>query len=272
MSAKSTSADILNIENARAERQGGQYRDAGAWLASVREDRGVTLEAAASRTHIRLHHLHAIEEMNLGALPARPYAIGFVKAYAEFLELDPQAVIDRFKEDTGLVRPAPVETEKFEEAADAAPSEKPELSLIAVVVILAFILWCAWQITLPRDVRQLGAASAPAIAEAPEIDAPTPQAPPPEDVVAASITERVEPIYPMTCLEDAAAVETVTVTFTITSGGRVSGERIGAATNDCFATSALNALRRWRFEPRTVGGAARPAFGQSARFTFEKPV
>ena len=259
------------MEDARRRRaDGGDETDAGGLLRSVRDAQNLSLSEAAARTHIKESCLEAIEEMNAAALPARPYAIGFVRAYAEFLDLDADKVVNLFKSGVGFESSKPVEAEKFEVAEKAEPTEKPELSLLAVIAIIAFILWCAWQITLPREVRQIGAAASD---ETPAEAAPVaPQAPPPANVVEASLIERIEPIYPMGCLDKAAAVETVALSLTVTPQGRVAGERIVSATNGCFSDAALIAVRRWKFKPRTVEGTPRSAHDQRFELTFRRPL
>ncbi len=267
-------AQIVDMEDARrrlSDAPGAAYPDAGAWLAATRESAGLGLTEAAQKTHIKEQHLQAIESLDLASLPARPYAIGFVRAYAEFLELDPADVVSRFKDDVGFATAKPVEPKSFQEVDSAEAADKPELSLLAVVAILAFVLWCVWQVTLPREVRQIGdnANSGAGVVQQRSV---TPTPAPPVNVVKARVIERVEPVYPMGCLDSAEAREVVTLSFTITAQGRVSGERVAAATNACFADAALIALRRWRYAPRTVEGNARAAFDQRVELVFQRPL
>ena len=253
----------------RRRADGGEEVDAGAMLSAARDAQGLSLSEAAARTHIKESCLEAIEAMNAAALPARPYAIGFVRGYAEFLDLDADKIVDLFKAGAGFEVTKSVEAKRFEVAEKATPTESPELSLLAVVAIIAFILWCAWQITLPREVRQLGGSTAgDASTEAATV---APIAPVPSNVVEAQLIERIEPIYPMGCLEKASAVETVAMSFTVTPQGRVAGERIVSASNGCFSDAALIAVRRWKFEPRTVEGKPRSAHDQQFELTFQRP-
>lgn len=247
-----------------------ETEDLGALLRSAREDQCLTLMEAAAKTHIKEHHLKAIEALDASALPARPYAIGFVRAYAEFLDLDADDVVALFKANAGFDSSKPVEVEKFEVADKAAPTQKPELSLIAVIAILAFILWCAWQITLPREVRQLGTT----LPEAAPVErlARTPAAPVAETVIDARLIERVEPIYPIGCLTNAGPFETVTLSLSVTPQGRVAGERIVEATNSCFGDAALIAVRRWKFQPMTIDGQPRSAHDQRFQLMFQRPL
>lgn len=271
-------AEIYDMEDARARRRaaelpGADYESAGAHLAAVREAAGLTLAEAADKTHIRERHLRAIETLELESLPSRPYAIGFVRAYAEFLELDAARIVDRFKEDAGYSAAAPVPAEKFDAAEAATPTETRDMSLVAMLAIIAFFIWCAWQITRLDDAKRDAAADRsdePTVSRAAERLPPAP-VPARADIVEARLVERIEPIYPRSCVVDAAPFETVVVAFNITADGRVAGERVAQSSNACLDAAALNAVRRWRFEPRTIDGAPRAVYDQKYSFSFARP-
>lgn len=273
MTAVNGSADILDMEDARQRRRKGEtaarYPNAGAHLAAMREAQGLPLSEAAARTHIREEHLAAIEAVDAAGLPARPYALGFVKAYAEFLDLDAAPIVSRFKEDVGYAAPSVHPTaEKFQAAQDAAQPASREMSLWAMLAIILFMIWCAWQIALPRDVTPLGVSPDPADGPALAAPAAANALPPAIELV---VVERVEPVYPRTCDAGAAPVETVEVMFNVTPLGRVAGEQVIASSNPCFNNAALNAVRRWTFEPHQAGGAARAVYDQRRVFTFNRP-
>lgn len=266
-----SSAEIVDMADARARlaADAGEFEHVGARLAAVRESRGLSLREAAARTHIRENHLAAIEAVDAAALPARPYALGFVRTYAEYLEQDARTIVEQFKFDAAYDTPLPINTEKFRVAEEAAEAQGGEMSLPVFIAIIAFVIWCAWQITLTSKVTPIGGAPVPAAA----VHATPTPAPQPVigDVVAAKLIEDVEPVYPHSCAPAAQPVETVSVTFTITASGRIAGERVASSSNGCFDAAALNAIRRWRYEPRTVDGAPRPAFDQVHQFRFNRP-
>ncbi len=90
---------------------------AGRALSEQRQQRGITLERASEATHIRKHYLQALEEGNFGALPSAAQVRGFLRAYASYLELDPDAVL-------GLLRqPQAAPDGPADEAQPASPAE-----------------------------------------------------------------------------------------------------------------------------------------------------
>src|SRR5262245_97433 len=65
----------------------------GGLLRELREQRGVSLEEVARSTRINPRFLEALEADDLGALPAGPFARGFIRAYCEALRASPDAVL-----------------------------------------------------------------------------------------------------------------------------------------------------------------------------------
>ncbi|HEY8963581.1 MAG TPA: RodZ domain-containing protein [Alphaproteobacteria bacterium] len=58
---------------------------------------GMELAYASARLNIRKEHLQAIEDNDITRLPGRVYAVGFVRAYADFLQLDSDKIVYMFK-------------------------------------------------------------------------------------------------------------------------------------------------------------------------------
>lgn len=65
----------------------------GAVLSQERGARGLSLERVAAATRIRRRYLEALEEWRLDDLPGAVYARGYLRAYAEHLELDPRPLL-----------------------------------------------------------------------------------------------------------------------------------------------------------------------------------
>jgi cytoskeleton protein RodZ len=120
----------------------------GAILRAVREFHGLELEDLAQVTRIRRNYLAYLEEMKLELLPSRPFTLGYVRAYAAALGLDPDAAVARFKQD------APDEDEPLRAPVGVRREGDPRLMLIAVgggVVVAGVLLWNVAQRAVVSD-------------------------------------------------------------------------------------------------------------------------
>ena len=296
MSVKNSSAEIYELDGARARLRASDidpknFLSVGPYLEAVRVHQNLSIATVSDRTHIKASYIEAIEQMALSSLPSKPFAIGFARVYAEALGLDPGPIVDRFKDEAGyssIKREAEAEAAPAISALPATPAEPMRLSLVAVLAVLGFMIWCAYLVThpAPQSIKTPLKLGGVPLAEAPIPARPVTETaivpaaapafepavvPPPPEIVEAAVLERVEPVYPPNCEASAAPVETVNLAFTITPGGEVVSERVASSTNACFDRAALNALKRWRFSPRTIDGEARPAFEQQASFRFDRP-
>ncbi len=68
----------------------------GAELLAARNARGISLEELGARTKVSVERLDAIERSDLERLPPRVYLLGFVKAYANEVGLEPDDVAQRY--------------------------------------------------------------------------------------------------------------------------------------------------------------------------------
>lgn len=119
----------------------------GEELRRAREDAGLDLADVAAHLRIRSNFLSALEEGRPDALPGITYAIGYVRTYAAFLGLEPDAAVRRFKEEaaglnskTQLVFPSP-----------APEGRVPGLVLMLVAVMLAGGAYGGWYWLSERD-------------------------------------------------------------------------------------------------------------------------
>lgn len=114
-----------------------QHDTLGADLRAARLRLGEDLGSVSVALRIRKEHLEAIETSNYGALPGTTYAIGFVRAYADFLGLDPNDAVKRFKKEIG----ARVEAQPltFPEAQDEA--RLGYWSLFGLAALLCVAIW-----------------------------------------------------------------------------------------------------------------------------------
>lgn len=325
-------ADIVALDQERQKRNepaDSTLSTAGGMLRAAREALGLDIAAVAEGTNIKPEHLEAIEAMNIAGLPAQPYTMGFVRAYARQVALPEDALMERFRVQAGWVvqdRATGIATGP----SGKAPREGRELSVLLLFAVIGFALWCAWRLLISNapvpdadasrftftgsDVDDVPVVERPVgldPADVPLVDVTSEEVPnesagadnevetpptsisesaaetasqtqtPPEPVVAPEESQavvetvrprlltRVEPVYPPNCEGDAAPVETVLVSYSISSRGRVTSTRVGQSTNTCFNGAATAALARWRYDASTI-----PAGGvtnQTTRFVFERP-
>jgi transcriptional regulator with XRE-family HTH domain len=110
--------------------------DLGEALRAIREHQGRTVEELAEATRVRASYLSAIEELRLELLPARPFTIGYIRAYAEALGVDPELAVERFKSDE------PVLDEPLRNPIGVHDERDPRLSalIVAMCLIIAAII------------------------------------------------------------------------------------------------------------------------------------
>ncbi len=152
---------------------------AGQVLRSAREKSGRLINEISVELRIAEHNLQAIEEGRFSDLPAPAYAIGFVRAYADYLELDSGEVVRRLKleladidSSRGLIFPQPPGDER-----------SPSRALLWAALLMAVVVYGIWYVNSlsSRTVEMAPAGEAPpvALSEAPASDvaAPVPLTP-----------------------------------------------------------------------------------------------
>ena len=110
----------------------------GAAFRATRQGLGRSLQEVSDATRIKRAYLEALEEMRIEDLPSRPFIIGYVRAYARALGMDPEAAVARFKDD------APAETEALRAPVGVRKHSDVRLSLLlggGALVITAVLVW-----------------------------------------------------------------------------------------------------------------------------------
>jgi transcriptional regulator with XRE-family HTH domain len=104
----------------------------GQTLRAAREARGETLEDVARVTHIHARQLSALEADNYATIPSTAQARGYVKNYAQYLELDLQDILGQYEQEQKkpahilAVRPSiSYRAAAAEEAAKPRPARPP---------------------------------------------------------------------------------------------------------------------------------------------------
>jgi len=112
----------------------------GETLRMSRERTGQDLRYVADMLRIRYVYLEAIEKGDYRKLPGAPYVIGFVRAYADHLNLNSVEIVERFKQEredldqqTQLVFPKPLPEGKV-----------PSGGILLVALVLGVLVYGAW--------------------------------------------------------------------------------------------------------------------------------
>ena len=111
----------------------------GTALRDARVARNLSLAEVSALLRIREAHLEAIELEDFEQLPGNVYAIGFIRTYAQFLELNESDLIMRFKAasvESGMADMVFEEEEETEQISGAL-----KISLLVVGALVVYVLW-----------------------------------------------------------------------------------------------------------------------------------
>ncbi|SDF91163.1 protein RodZ, contains Xre-like HTH and DUF4115 domains [Limimonas halophila] len=124
-------------------RADGERRETAArLLRRTREMHGQDLGEIAAALRIRHAYLSAIERGAFDELPGATYAVGFVRSYAAFLELDEEEVVRRFKEDVaGLER-----TQELHFPEPVNEGKVPGGAVILISLVLLAVAYGGWYV------------------------------------------------------------------------------------------------------------------------------
>jgi cytoskeletal protein RodZ len=143
--------------------------DLGSKLRRAREDHGIALRDIAARTKIAVTALEAVERNDFSRLPGGIFGRSFVRAYAEELGLDADAIVAEFVEALdeqereaalrGKIRPEITDDDRafLARQQQAVRLLRWGLAVLAVVVVALIV----WRVSVWRS-RRAAAAPAPA--------------------------------------------------------------------------------------------------------------
>lgn len=112
----------------------------GEILRRTRVHYGQSLVDIEKALRIRASQLEAIETSDMAQLPGRVYAVGFVRSYAEYLNLDGEKMVALFKHQSGV---SPVRT-PLDFPTPASETRLPPWWLVAACVAVFGIIMVGW--------------------------------------------------------------------------------------------------------------------------------
>ncbi len=109
----------------------------GEALRAARASLGLEIDDIAQATRVRGAYIASLEAFDLGALPARPFAIGYLRLYARALGVEPDAVVARF------LAEAPAADDKLRAPAGLrkAPRRLGVFGAAAILVAGSLLAW-----------------------------------------------------------------------------------------------------------------------------------
>lgn len=151
----------------------------GLVLKTARNKRKRDIQRIADKLRIRVQYLEALENSDYTAYPGQVYAIGFLKSYAEFLGLDVDALVERYKKETAFLEPAPL--------IMPIPERQvlfPHPRLIFGGLFLVLLVWGVWYFwtypaqqtpALPPIVEEETLALTPGVPDVAPVSEPSPE-------------------------------------------------------------------------------------------------
>ena len=118
---------------ARIEKEG-----VGPFLRHMREEKEVSLRAISDHTRIRTYYLESIERGDFDRLPAGPVGLGFIRAYADAVDVDSNVVAANYKRETS--GEVPLEPFGLEPESRTLYSPVSRVNRFSSVATFAFVL------------------------------------------------------------------------------------------------------------------------------------
>ncbi len=199
---------------------GQPYWTVSSILRYAREEAGLGMRDVAAALRIRASQLQAIEDGRYHDLPGSIYAVGFVRSYAEYLGLDVEEVVERFRQEiadldrrTELVFPAPVPEGRV-----------PGGAILLVATVMALIAYGGWYYvsTSERSLADLVPALPDRLAGLLETDATEVRVPLEADSAAIAPTAARDGAEPHSAATTAATTTTTADATTATVTGPVA--------------------------------------------------
>lgn len=122
-----------------------QGKTIGQALTEAREACGMSIESVSEELCISKRYLRALEANEFQELPEKPFAIGFLRAFAELVEIDSNPLVEKLiihltPDEAGLTPPVQEPVEPLEE------SSKPGRLLVSIatgLLVSGYLVWSA---------------------------------------------------------------------------------------------------------------------------------
>lgn len=114
----------------------------GEILKQRREENSLSISQVAERMRLDPHVIDALEQNDYSSLPAALYVRGYLRGYARLLNIDPEAIIARFNDDSPSEPPEIIP--EVRHPTQTSSSDKPVKAITYLVTFTMVILIIAW--------------------------------------------------------------------------------------------------------------------------------
>jgi cytoskeleton protein RodZ len=220
----------------------------------------VDLEQIEAATGVRTRYLRAIEQEDWEALPEEFYARSFIRKYAQFVEVDPEPLVEEYKRQRGTGGRGGAPTSPFARTssrrAEALRRRRRRQGVYAWVVALALLAAVVVAIVL---ISSGGGGSSPAAHSEAKAVAPKPKRTPKQKTPSSptkpqAVKLKIEPTAEVwACVENAAGKRLV--------DGRTlaAGETIGPVRSRSFTAAFGNGSVELRVNGKRVHTPSSPS-------------
>ena len=145
------SQDDANVTPFRDVNADSNQRRIADDLRQARLERGLELRDVSGTLRIRAVYLEALEDGRFDDLPGTTYVAGFLRTYGDFLGLDAEELVRRFKDETGGV----LVHQQLSFPVPASEARQPTAGIIIGALILAIAGAAIWFVNNERDLVDL---------------------------------------------------------------------------------------------------------------------
>lgn len=143
----------------------------GTYLREARESRGISLSQASNGTRIIQRYLVALENGDFNHLPGDVYARGFIRNYAQYLQLPADELIELYRAERGASTPIQVIPAAVppRNRTIFVPSIWAVMLVVMAIVVLGYVVFNALGLTNPNSTSiAIGATSTSPIIATPQ--------------------------------------------------------------------------------------------------------
>lgn len=126
----------------------------GAQLAQIREKKAITREVVAAKLHFREHTLELLEADAYDLLPEAVFVKGYIRAYAKFLGIASEPLIEAFNQAHMVSKP--VERTLWQPRKASRSYEKMVRGFSGLVILSVVVMFVSWWYQHNQIVQQVG--------------------------------------------------------------------------------------------------------------------